>query len=136
MRNRSLTLVAVLLLVAAVAFAGPQKPGKWKVTIETVMADMPMKMPPMTTTVCLSEKDVEDPQKAMGNMKGDCKVTDLQTTDNKVSYNIDCPSQKMKGHAEFTFTDSSYKGLMKMKVDEQSITQKYSGEHLGACEKK
>lgn len=136
MRSRTFTLFAVLLLIPLLAVAGQQKAGKWKVTIETDMPGMPMKMKPITTTVCLTDKDVEDPSKAMGEMKSDCKISDLKTTGNTVSYSISCPSQKMTGKAEFTFSDTSYQGTMSVKIDEQSMTQKYAGQHLGACEKK
>lgn len=137
MKKSALYALAVLL-IAGSAFAGsPQKPGKWEVKIQTEVPGMPFKMPPVTTTVCLTEEDVQDPQKAVPNdPKSDCKVSDYKIDGNTVTWSMDCPKQKMKGTGEITYDDSSYTGTMNMTVGEQEMKMKYSGAWKGECTKK
>lgn len=138
---RKVTFVAVLLAIAVMAvpsFAAdnPQKPGQWKITMETEMPGMPFKVPPVSTTVCLTEEDLQNPEKAVPNdPKSDCKVGDYKIDGKKVSWTVDCPKQKMKGSGEMTFSDDSYSGFMNMDLDGQQMKTKYSGKWLGACKK-
>ena len=138
---RKLIPVVCLIAVAAAVVAAqparsPQKPGKWQIKMEMEIPGMPMKMPPITTEVCLTEAELADPQKAVPNdPKSDCKVGDYKVKGNIVSWTVDCPKQKMKGEGEITFTDDSYTGNMKMTMDQRQMSTKYSGKYLGACTK-
>ena len=60
-------LLALTAVLPARAAHSPQKPGKWKVTMEMEMTGMPMKMPPMSFEICLTEEDLKDPSKAVPN---------------------------------------------------------------------
>lgn len=129
-------LLALALVVPAMAAENPQKAGKWQVKMEMEIPGMPVKMPPFTTTVCLTEEDLKDPQKSVPNdPKSQCTVGDYKIDGNTVSWTIDCPKQQTKGKGEITFTEDSYDGWMNMTVGEQEMTTKYSGKWLGACEK-
>ena len=131
-----LCAVAMTAAVGAQAPKSPQKPGKWKVTMEMDMPGMPMKMPAVTTEVCVTEQDLTDPQKNVpSDPKSKCTVTDYKVNGNTVSWNMDCPSQKTKGSGEITYAGDSYAGTMKMKMGEQEMASKYSGKWLGACTK-
>lgn len=131
----------LFIAVASIAAAGaqpknPQKPGKWQIKMEMEMPGMPVKMPPITTEVCLTEADLADPQKSVPNdPKSDCKVGDYKVKDNTVNWTVECPKQKMKGTGEITFTGDSYTGAMNMSMDQQKMSMKYSGKYLGACTK-
>ena len=136
------TFLSFVCVVAIVAAAGaqapksPQKPGKWQVKMEMDMPGMPMKMPPITTEVCLTEADLADPQKAVPkDAKSDCKVSDYRVTGNTVTWSMECPSQKMKGTGEATYTGDSYTASMKMQMGEQKMNMKHSGTWLGTCTK-
>ena len=132
---------ALLLAVAGSAFAaGPQKPGKWNVKMQMEMPGMPFKMPPVNFDVCLTEEDLEDPQKAVPrDPKSSCKVGDYNVDGNSVSWTMDCPKEKMKGSGKITYTDSSYSGSMNLTVGEgdsaQEMTTKYTGTWKGECTK-
>ncbi|MEO8381084.1 MAG: DUF3617 family protein [Acidobacteriota bacterium] len=129
-------LLTLSLVVPVHAAANPQKPGKWKVTMEMVMPGMPMKMPPVNFEVCLTEDDLKDPQKAVPNdPRSDCKVGDYKVDGNTVTWTVDCPKQKMTGTGEITFAPESYTGKMNMKMGEQEMSTKYSGKWMGACKK-
>lgn len=134
-----------LVLVCAVAFAAaaaaqapksPQKPGKWQIAMEMDVPGMPMKMKPIITDVCLTEADLADPEKAVPkDAKSDCKVSDYRVKGNTVSWTMDCPSQKMTGTGEATYTGDTYTGRMKMKMPDQEMSMKYTGKWLGTCTK-
>ena len=134
-------VVSVIAFAAAVVGAqsgikSPQKPGKWQIKMEMEMPGMPMKLPPITTEVCLTEAELADPQKSVPNdPKSDCKVGDYKVKGNTVSWNVDCPKQKMKGEGEITVTDDTYTGQMNMLMDQRKMLMKYSGKYLGACTK-
>ncbi len=130
--------VLAALMVTATMFAAehPQKPGKWQVKMQMEIPGMPFKMPPVTTEVCLTEEDLKTPEKAVPNdPKSKCTVGDYKVSGNTVTWTIDCPKEKTSGTGEITYTDGSYSGTMKMKVEEQEMTTKYSGKWLGDCRK-
>jgi hypothetical protein len=129
-------LVLLAIAGAGLAADSPQKPGKWEVKMTMEMPGMPFKMPPVTMTVCVTEEDLEDPQKAVpGDPKSDCKVGEYKVDGNTVSWTVDCPKQKTKGKGEITYTGESFSGVMKMDVDGQEMSTKYSGTWKGACKK-
>ncbi|HEX6087132.1 MAG TPA: DUF3617 family protein [Thermoanaerobaculia bacterium] len=129
--------VAALIAVApAGAAENPQKPGKWKVSMQMEIPGMPIKMPPVNFEICLTEEDLKDPKKAVPNdPKSDCKVGDYTVDGKTVTWTVDCPKQNMKGKGEITYTDDSYSGGMDMTVGEQQMKTKYTGKWLGACTK-
>ena len=129
-------IVAFVAVAPAGAAENPQKPGKWKVSMQMEIPGMPIKMPPVNFEVCLTEEDLKDPKKAVPNdPKSDCKVGDYTVDGKTVSWTVDCPKQKMKGTGEITYTDDSYTGGMDMTVGEQQMKTKYSGKWLGTCTK-
>ena len=130
----------LMILIAAVATAGsaasPQKAGKWQSTMQMEMPGMPVRIPPITHTVCLSEEDVKDPQKSIPkDPKSDCKVGDYKIDGNTVSWSMECPKQNVKGTGTITYDGDSYTGQMDMTMGEQQMKMKYSGKYLGACDK-
>lgn len=130
-------VVAVAIVVPMHAAENPQKPGNWQIKMQMEIPGMPVKMPPITMNVCVTEEDLKDPQKAVPNdPKSDCKVADYKIDGNTVSWSIDCPKQQTKGSGHITFTDTAYDGAMKMTMGDQEMKTKYSGKWLGACTKK
>lgn len=129
-------LAAVTVMLPAAAADNPQKAGKWQIKMQMEIPGMPVKMPPITTNVCLTEEDLKDPQKSVPNdPKSDCKVGDYKIDGNTVSWTVDCPKQNMKGEGEITYTDDSYTGVMHMTIGEQEMSTKYSGKWMGECTK-
>lgn len=141
MRKTSLSVIAVLvaltLTVPVMADAvNPQKPGKWQVKMQMDMPGLPIKLPPVTFDVCLTEEDLKDPQKSVPtDPKAKCTVSDYKIDGDTVTWNVDCPKQDMKGQGEITYTDDSYSGTMKMTTGDQEMSTKYSGKWLGTCTK-
>jgi hypothetical protein len=137
MRKYVLFVLAALMVCGTVfAAEHPQKPGKWQVKMQMEMPGMPFKMPPITTEVCLTAEDLQNPDKAVPNdQKSKCTVSDYKVNGNTVTWTIDCPKDKTHGTGEITYTDSSYTGTMKMTVGEQEMSTKYTGKWLGECKK-
>lgn len=141
MRTRLTALIFVLVGLMAtplLAEAPPQKPGKWQIKMQMEMPGVPMKLPAVNTTVCLTEEDLKDPQSAVPNdPKSDCEVGDYEVDGNTIRWTVDCPSQQMKGSGEITFNadGTGYEGAMKMNLSGQEMSTKYTATHQGACSK-
>lgn len=141
MRKTLNVLVALVALALAVPVTAenapnPQKPGKWQVKMQMDMPGLPIKLPPVTFDVCLTEEDLKDPQKSVPtDPKAKCTVSDYKIDGDTVTWSVDCPKQNMKGTGEITYTDDSYSGTMKMKTGDQEMSTKYSGKWLGTCTK-
>lgn len=137
--NKRATVLMMLVLASPMiaGAASPQKAGKWQSTMQMEMPGMPVKLPPVTVTTCLSEEDVKDPQKSIPNdPKSDCKFGDVNVDGNTMSWTMECPKQGMKGKGSMTYENDTYSGQMDMSVGEQEMKMKYSGKYLGACDKK
>jgi Protein of unknown function (DUF3617) len=130
--------VAVGLSVSALAQA-PRRDGRWEVKTEMEMPGMPMKMPAMTTTQCITKEQAEDPQRSVPQGRGapnNCKVSDYKVTGNKVTWSMKCEGpEAMSGTGEITYGENTYDGVMKMEREGQTMTMKYAGKRLGDCPK-
>lgn len=140
MKRSLVCLVALVSFLALplLAEAPPQKPGKWQIKIQMEMPGMPMKLPAVTTSVCVTEEDLADPQSAVPNdPKSDCKVDDYEIDGKTVRWTVDCPSQNTKGSGEITFNEdgTKYEGTMNMNMGGQEMSSKYTATHQGACTK-
>ena len=138
MKNRNLFVLAIVCLLAFPLTAETVKPGKWEVTVETEMAGMPQKIPAKTITHCITEADAKDAEsmlKSGGNMSKDCKISDVKTVGDSVTWKIGCPSQGLTGEGSIAFATESYTGTSKMKIGEMQVTQTMKGKRIGECEK-
>jgi hypothetical protein len=144
MRARTVVLLVAGLNVSAVVLAQvPRRDGKWEVTTEMDMPGMPMKMPPMVATQCVTKEEADDPQKAVpkgGGGRGDdskCKVSDYKVAGNKVTWTVKCEGeQAMTAKGEIEYTEDTYKGTQTMDMGGRgTMTMKMSAKRLGDCTK-
>jgi len=139
MRSAAILAVACGVLAAvSVAAQSPMRPGRWEVTMQMQMTNMPMQMPEMKTSRCVTAEELKDPQKAVPSASQSpnaCKVSDYKVTGNTVSWRMACgPPQDMTGSGEMTFTaDDTYTGTMKMTTQQGVMMMKTSGKRLGDC---
>jgi hypothetical protein len=133
-------LIAVTLAVLGTALwaqgPGPRRDGNWEVTLEMQMPGMPMTMPAQTIMQCITPQQAADPQNLAppsGRGQSSCKVSDYKVDGNKVTFSLSCPNEGMTGTAEFIYTADSYAGTMKMNMQGQSMSMKYTGKRLGDC---
>ena len=137
LRNAALATIVLGLSVSA-SGQGPRRDGRWEVKIEMEMPGMPMKMPPMTTTQCITKEQAEDPQRTVPQpgrgAQSDCKVSDYKVAGNKVTWSMKCEGpEAMSGTGEITYGENTYEGVMKMDHQGQAMTVKSSGNRLGDC---
>jgi hypothetical protein len=138
-RRMFAVLACVIALSWAAAAQGPRRDGNWEITMQMDMPGMPMQMPPMKTTQCITPQQANDPNLSLpkgGDNASDCKVTDQKIVGNTISWAIKCEGKSpMTGTGEITYAGNSYDGWMKMQTAQGAMTMKYTGKRLGDCTK-
>jgi hypothetical protein len=135
-------IAATFIVAASVALVAqaPVRDGKWEVTAQMDMPGMPMKMPPMTMTQCITKEQIDDPNqmvpKSSQDKNNSCKVTDYQIDGNKATWKMTCEgAQPMTGNGEIVYAGDAYDGWMKMNMKAGEMTMKYKAKRLGDCVK-
>src|SRR5436190_611627 len=122
MKLRVSFVIAVALAACTSLLAqGPRRDGNWEITMKMEMPGMPMAIPPITTTKCVTQAEVDDPMKAMpsgrGNDTSKCKVSDYKIVGNKSTWAMKCEGKPaMSGTGEITYADNAYTGNMTMET--------------------
>jgi len=117
------------------AYAGPMNPGKWQITVATSIAGMDDAVPPTTVTECVTSEEAANPQPPAAGQGSDCKFNDYKVSGNSITWSISCPKEELSGSGSMTFSGDSYTGATKMKIGDAAVTQKLTGQRLGACDK-
>ena len=137
--SRVVAVVCVVSSWSMVSAQAARRDGRWEVTMEMDMPNMPMKMPAIKTTQCVTKEQADDPNqlpKGGQDKNKDCKVSDYKVAGNKVTWTMKCEGKNaMTGNGEITYAPDSYDGWMKMKTSDSEMTMKYKGKRLGDCTK-
>ncbi|HDP24790.1 MAG TPA: DUF3617 family protein [Deltaproteobacteria bacterium] len=139
MVNKMCMLVVVffITLCLSTAFAaGPNmNPGKWEITTQTEMAGMPMSMPAVTHTQCITGDELI-PQSQEANQE--CQVSDIKFSGDTVTWKIVCSGQngRMEGTGSVTYRGDTMEGTMDMIISgaNMQVTNKISGKRIGNCD--
>lgn len=131
-------LWAGLLAGAVIGFpypvlaAGEMKPGLWEISTTMEMPGMPFQPPAQTMRHCYTAQEVKEEPVPRDN---NCKITDLKTTGNKVSWKLECKGEMSgKGEGEMTYLgDSAYEGKSRMQAQGMTMVSKYKGKRIGEC---
>ena len=115
----SFAVAATLAVCTSLLAQEPRRDGNWEITMKMEMPGMPMAMPPITTTKCVTQAEVDDPMKAMpsgqGNDTSKCKMTDYKTEGHKSTWAMKCEGKPaMSGTGEITYAGNTYTGAMKL----------------------
>ena len=97
-----LGLVISIALFSGITAAEPNlNPGKWEISTEMDMPGMPMKIPPVTHTQCLTKEDFVPKGKDASDQ---CRVSDLKQDGDTVSWKISCSGEggKIEGSGQMT----------------------------------
>lgn len=132
-------MVAVACSWAVVAQQNPMRPGNWEIRMEMDVPNAPIKLPPITRTQCITQEQIDNPAEAFSGPQGEnqnCEVTDYTIDGNEVSWSMSCSQpEMMTGTGHMTFNDGdTYTGVVTMTMSAGTMTMKYSGKRLGACE--
>lgn len=139
MRTAATIVVAASAVAVSAALAqNPMREGKWEVTTQMQMADVPMPIPAQKNVRCITQAQLEDPGSTLPggspDPTADCKVSDYQAVGNKVTWKLACSgSQPMTGIGEIVVDGDRYDGSMKMTMDQGVMTMKYAAKRLGDC---
>lgn len=136
--NSTVLLIGLLLAAPATYPAAPSmREGLWEVSA-TVAGG---KVPPTTVQHCMTQKDMQNPQKFVSGGEGTgCEIKDHKTQGNVVTWNMVCTGKTpMTGSGAITFAETSYTGhstLSVMRGDKTvPMTIRYTGKYLGPCKK-
>jgi hypothetical protein len=142
MRSLSVYLLATIGVATLAAQTAPIRPGRYAVTMQLEMANMPAKMPEMKSEQCITPEDVKrDPQSWLPNSgdpkrKDDCKMTDYKVDGHRVSWKMACTTpQAMSGSGDIEVKGDTYTGVMKMSSPQGEMTMKMAASRVGDCTK-
>jgi hypothetical protein len=136
---RTLTfLMALAVVTSASAQTNPMRAGRWEVTMQMDMPNMPVQMPAMKNTRCVTQQEIESPNRGLptgpDKNPNNCKMSDYKVSGNTVTWSMACTGQPATtGTGEMRFTGDAYEGLMKMTMDQRQMSMKISGKRLGDC---
>ena len=129
--------VLCMLLAALPAWGLDLKPGKYEITAKVEMPGMPGGMPPQTTIQCLNEQNPV-PDSSTGAQG--CKITDMKTKGNTVTYTMECNQQgmKIKSTGEITYKGDSFEGTTQTTMGSaaggMTVKTVIKGKRIGKCE--
>lgn len=137
MLKTTFALLAILFFTVSISFAdsGPNmQEGEWEITTKVEMPGMPMNMPPMTHRQCLTKDDFVPQNSQPGN---ECKISNVEVSGDTVTWVMQCNGQggETKGTGEITYSETSFKGVIKMVVvqADMQMTSKINGLRIGNC---
>ncbi|MDF1593416.1 MAG: DUF3617 family protein [Desulfobacterales bacterium] len=129
--------VLCILLAMPPAWGLDFKPGKYEITVKMEMPGIPGGMPPQTMVQCLNEKNpVPD---SSPDAQG-CKMANMRTKGNTVTYTVNCPQQGMdaKMTGEMTYKGDSFEGTTKMSMGPEAgsmtVITVVKGRRIGKCD--
>ena len=130
-------LACTVIAHDAAAQQNPMRPGRWEVIAQMDMPGMPVQMPAMKNTQCVTQQQIDSPNRALpsgpSNAPNDCKVSDYKVSGNTVTWNMACPSQQMTGSGELKFNGDTYEGLVKIMAQQKEMAMKFNGKRVGDC---
>ena len=136
LKKSAIIFVAMLSLTAASASAGAApdiKEGLWEITTKTKMTGLPISMPEVKDTQCLTKKDII-PEAAQSSK--DCTMTSQKVSGDTVSWEMECKTSEgtTKGSGTITYKGDNFEGTMKMSVPGgMNMTSTMTGKRLGPC---
>lgn len=152
MRSSCLALLAGLIALGvftpapAAAQAPPMEPGMWAISVRMNMPNMPVEMPPITTSRCVTPDMLasRDDFFAGGPMAGpagadpdqnDCMVQDYEVEGQTMRWTMVCTQpQALTMQGEITFSDTRYTGTMTSTTPQGPMTMDLDAQRTGDCE--
>lgn len=129
--------ILCLAIVASPVWGLDFKPGKYEITVEVKMQGMPGGIPPQTMTQCLTEAD---PVPAGSADAQACKIKNMKTKGNTITYEMACKQQEMevKSIGEMTYKGETFEGSSKMTMGPSAggmtVTTMVKGKRIGKCD--
>ena len=138
MLKKVLIWVTLAIGLTSLAYAGSapdMQEGLWEITTKVKMKGLPVSIPEVKDTQCLTKKDFI-PQEPQGNQ--DCTISDTKISGNTVSWKMECKSSggTTKGNGTVTYKGDSFEGTMTMSVPgNMKMINNMKGKRIGDCTK-
>jgi hypothetical protein len=133
-------LAAALVFVAAQALAADSpemQEGQWEVAVEMEMPGMPMKMPPVVQSQCMTQDDRVPHAQRPGD---ECQSSNTRIAGNTVAWEIQCKSRDgstTHGTGTAVYRGDTFDGHIDMTMNHggqaMKMRQKLSGKRIGEC---
>jgi len=137
MLRKLIAAIVILFAIISISFAGSvpdMQEGKWEITSKMEVPGMPMEMPSVKNTQCLTKEDFVPQSSQPGQ---DCKFSQVNVTGNTVTWTMLCNSQgdEMKGVGEMIYRGNSFEGTIKMTSSQSNMemTNHIKGHRIGDC---
>jgi len=137
MLKKKLSISILFVLVMAFpAWGLDLVPGKYEITAKVEMPGMPGR-PPQTMVQCLDE---QTPVPNASAAAQGCKIKDMKTKGNTVTYTMDCEQQgmEMQIDGEIKYHGKTFDGTTRMNMGPAAggmiVTTVIEGKRIGACE--
>lgn len=128
--------LTVFFIFVSVSFAGPLfNEGLWKITSKMEIPGMPVPMPPITYTQCLTK---HDPVPSRSESGQECRTKNIKTKGNTVSWEMVCDSQQgeVKSSGKITYKGDRFDGVVMMDMPGQGqMKMTMTGQRIGKCKK-
>ena len=112
--------------------------GLWEITSTTEMPGMPVPIPPVTRTQCLTDKDFV-PYKAEPGQ--DCEITQQTVQGNTATWVMQCTGGQgtIDGQGTVTYRGKTFDGTITMTIKnpgqkDMRMTTRITGRYRGACQ--
>ena len=130
--------IVFVLSLGGLAFAGPNmEEGMWEITMKTEMPGMPMEMPPMKFSQCLTKKDMVPHKKEKNE---DCKMVSTKVEGNTVTWVAQCRMKEgtMDSTGKITYRGGGFDGVINVLMNtkdtgKMEVTQRMTGRRTGDC---
>lgn len=135
---------ALLILVIWPVFhvqAAEPRPGLWELTVITTAEGADGVFGPYTSSQCLSEEDVRNPEKLLADNGVDaCTYGDRVYQGGNFSFSVQCGGAiPMSGTGKINYTSDTLQGTMHIAADLQGLPintkSTVSGQRMGDCSK-
>jgi hypothetical protein len=112
----------------------PRRDGRWEIKAEMSMPDMPMSMPPMTLTQCVTKEQAQNPEKYLPQGPGQkCTVSDFKMEGNKITWKMACQADGMTGAGEILYKADTFDSVVNLEGQGHKMMLKATGKRLGDC---
>lgn len=130
-----LTAFSVLFFIRIASAGMDMKDGLWEITTKMEMPGMPMEMPAIKHTQCLTSKNNVPHNETDKEHNQDCKINHTEIKGNTVTWEAICISEgkPVKSMGTVTYKGNTFKGETKMQMDGMNMIQRMSGQRVGNC---
>ncbi len=136
--KKRMTLSALLLGFSQLCPAGPDvKPGLWEITSQVEMSGIPVQVPSVTKTECITTQSL-DPEQILNDQN--CRFSKSDNGSNTVTWQMTCDQQgvTMTGTGVMSYSDTSFNGKFDMEMSGEAgpvtMSTSINGHYVGACQ--